>query len=68
MLPPDSNEEFDVHLQSAVRELKKIRLGLVTDIVIIYCLDDEPTNDAEKNDVITALRIKKELENSGFSV
>ncbi|CAD5120956.1 DgyrCDS9504 [Dimorphilus gyrociliatus] len=67
MLPPDGNEEFDIHLQNAVRELKKIRSGLVTDIVMLYCLSDDPPKGSE-NSIVSATRIKNELEKAGFSI
>ncbi|CAD5126586.1 DgyrCDS14676 [Dimorphilus gyrociliatus] len=68
MLPPESSEELDMHLQNAVRELKKIQLRPIKDVLMLYCLADVPSNESESCNHISALRIKNELEKAGFYV
>ncbi|CAD5126525.1 DgyrCDS14632 [Dimorphilus gyrociliatus] len=68
MLPPESSEELDMHLQSAVTELKKIQPGPLTNVVMLYCLSDDPPSELDNNSYVSATKIKNELEKSNFSI
>ena len=64
MLPPSSNQDFDLQLELTMRNLSDLRRGLSAEAYMLYCLKDVE-NPAGK---ISPIRIKDDLVADGFKV
>ena len=65
MMPPDNNEDYDVHLERSLRELKDLRDDLTFDIFIIYSKQDVPK---EGEEAVHPRQIYEDLTKQGFKV
>ena len=65
MMPPDNNEDYDVHLERSLRELKDLRDELTYDIFMLYCAANIPSKDGE---AVHPKQICDDLRAKGFKV
>ena len=64
MLPPSSNQDFDLQLELTMRDLSDLRRDLSVEAYVLYCLTDIE-NTAGR---VSPMRIKDDLVNKGFRV
>ena len=64
MLPPSSNQDFDLHLELTVRDLSDLRKKISAEAYMLYCLTDVE-NPAGK---ISPIRIRDDLVAEGIKV
>ena len=67
MVPPDSNSNYDLHLEYSVRDLKSYKQNMAVDIVFIYPSAHVPTA-LDKDARIDPRRIKDDLISTWFCV
>ena len=66
-MPPDSNSDFDVHLEQSLRDLKDLKLDMETDIFMFYSSLDVPAPGKEDQKV-SPQKIYQDLVDEGFKV
>ncbi|CAF4152020.1 unnamed protein product [Rotaria sordida] len=66
-IPPDSNSNYDLHLEYCVRDLKFYKENVTVDIVYLYPPEHIPIESEIKHKV-DPRKIKKDLTESGFTV
>lgn len=59
MLPPESNEDFDSHLQISINDLKNLKSSVPEETFLIYCSKDFAKESINK---INPSLIKEKLE------
>ncbi|XP_062596866.1 uncharacterized protein LOC134258357 [Saccostrea cucullata] len=64
VMPPTSNNDFDVHIQKAVSGLQDLRRNMKIDLFLSYCVADAPADD--KN-VIHPAQVHQDLKNAGYT-
>ena len=64
MLPPSSNQDFDLQLELTMRDLSDLRRDLSAEAYILYCLTDIENSVGK----VSPMRIKDDLVNEGFKV
>lgn len=65
MLPPENNEDFDSHLQTAMADLNKLKELNERDIILIYCSKDFENGNKAK---FTPSLVKENLDKKGLNV
>ena len=61
-MPPDTLDNYDLHLRHSVRNLKNLKQKLSYDIVLLYS-----SGDTQDPDQLQPRQIKLDLEKNGFS-
>eukprot|EP00105_Crassostrea_gigas_P045169 XP_019929317.1 PREDICTED: uncharacterized protein LOC105344416 isoform X2 [Crassostrea gigas] len=64
IMPPTSNNDFDVHIQKAVSGLQDLRRNMKIDLFLSYCVADAPADD---RNVIHPAQVYKDLKNNGYT-
>lgn len=67
MMPPDNSNDFDLHLERSLVDLKNLRHDMAYDVFIIYCQDNIPQTGEDERKV-SPRRIFNDLQLSGFRV
>lgn len=64
MLPPSSNQDFDLQLELTMRDLSDLRRELSAEAYILYCLTDVEDSAGK----ISPIRIRDDLVTQGFKL
>lgn len=63
-MPPDSNTDFDEHLNHSVRELQDLGTGMGVHVLFIYTRQDVP-DLANVDKIVNPTRVLEDLKNGG---
>ncbi|XP_059176566.1 uncharacterized protein LOC131956160 [Physella acuta] len=63
IMPPDNNQDFDLHLVQAVRGMKELQKDLIADIFVCFCEKDNVARDKES---VLPSRVVEDVEKTGY--
>ena len=66
-MPPSNAQDFDMHLERGLRDLRDLQDDLAVDIMLFYSAANIPAAGKEK-DFVHPNRIRDDLQKEGFKV